>query len=352
MDYSVLGFFAFFLQAVVLMGGKASDINSFDTNYYITWGNDHVLSQNQGREIQLSMDISSGAGFGSKLSYGSGFFHLRIKLPDKDSAGVVTPFYSMKSSLNFYACHTYSCSFLHWEVSNLRFYVDNIPIRVFKNNTNIGVSYPSQPMQIEASLWDGDSWATDGGQTKTNWSHAPFKAHFQESHMADLKVNKRLLDELEAMGFPLARSTRALHYSGNSSIEDAINWIIDHENDSDIDQMPLSTQVVVNIDIQSPETSNISGQVMLKAQQLRERAGRKKEEEEKELERAREKERIRAGKELLKTKTIGEDNERKRFLALQKAEKEEEKRARDKIRQKLQQDKVFLWTLSTSHIFL
>jgi xyloglucan:xyloglucosyl transferase len=60
-----------------------------------------------------------------------------------------------------------------------RFYVDNVPIRVFKNNRNIGVDYPSKPMNIEASLWDGDSWATDGGQTKTNWSYAPFKAHFQ-----------------------------------------------------------------------------------------------------------------------------------------------------------------------------
>ena len=34
-------------------------------------------------------------------------------------------------------------------------------------------------MQIQATLWDGDSWATDGGQTKTNWSYAPFKANFQ-----------------------------------------------------------------------------------------------------------------------------------------------------------------------------
>lgn len=29
------------------------------------------------------------------------------------------------------------------------------------------------------TLWNGESWATDGGQTKTNWSYAPFKANFQ-----------------------------------------------------------------------------------------------------------------------------------------------------------------------------
>uniref|UniRef100_A0A5B7BEF6 Xyloglucan endotransglucosylase/hydrolase n=1 Tax=Davidia involucrata TaxID=16924 RepID=A0A5B7BEF6_DAVIN len=217
MEFSLLGFIAFLLQAVVtvVMAGGAG----FDVNYYITWGNDHdhVLSLNQGREIQLSMDNSSGAGFGSKLSYGSGFFHLRIKLPDKDSAGVVTAFYltshtSNHDELDFEFLgnregkpytfqtnvfsnglgnreqrfllwfdptadfHTYK---ILWNQHQIVFYVDNTPIRVFKNNTNIGVSYPSQPMQIEASLWDGDSWATDGGQTKTNWSHAPFKAHFQ-----------------------------------------------------------------------------------------------------------------------------------------------------------------------------
>lgn len=61
-----------------------------------------------------------------------------------------------------------------------RFYVENIPIRVFKNNENIGVGYPKQPMQVLGTIWDGESWATDGGLTKTNWSFAPFKAHFQD----------------------------------------------------------------------------------------------------------------------------------------------------------------------------
>lgn len=33
-------------------------------------------------------------------------------------------------------------------------------------------------MKIEASIWDGSSWATDGGKTKIIWSHAPFRAYF------------------------------------------------------------------------------------------------------------------------------------------------------------------------------
>ncbi|OMO95834.1 Glycoside hydrolase, family 16 [Corchorus olitorius] len=163
------------------------------------------------------MDLSSGAGFGSKLSYGSGFFHLRIKLPGKDSAGVVTAYYLTSQGdkhdeldfeflgnregkpitlqTNVFAdgignreqriflwfdptadFHTYQ---ILWNQHQIVFYVDNIPIRVFKNNKNMGVAYPWQPMKIEASLWNGESWATDGGQTKTNWSMAPFKASFQ-----------------------------------------------------------------------------------------------------------------------------------------------------------------------------
>ncbi|XP_038702963.1 xyloglucan endotransglucosylase/hydrolase protein 3-like [Tripterygium wilfordii] len=163
------------------------------------------------------MHLLTGSGFASKQSFGSGFFHLRIKLPNKNSAGVVTAFYLSSQGnnhdeldfeflgngegkpitlqTNVFAngegnreqrltlwfdptsdFHTYK---ILWNQHQIVFYVDNIPIRVYKNNRNIGVSYPSQPMQIQASLWDGDSWATDGGQTKIDWSNAPFKAHFE-----------------------------------------------------------------------------------------------------------------------------------------------------------------------------
>lgn len=34
-------------------------------------------------------------------------------------------------------------------------------------------------MQVVASLWNGEIWATDGGKSKINWAFAPFKAQFQ-----------------------------------------------------------------------------------------------------------------------------------------------------------------------------
>ncbi|KDP26372.1 hypothetical protein JCGZ_17530 [Jatropha curcas] len=215
MDYSCLPYVLTFLLIGGVIAKRTSDI-SFDQNYEVTWGYDHVLSLHQGRQVQLSMDKYSGAGFGSKLSFGSGFFHLRIKLPGNDSAGVVTAFYLTSQGdnhdeldfeflgnkegkpitlqTNVFAnglgnreqriylwfdptkdFHSYR---ILWNQHQIVFFVDEIPIRVFNNNTKFGVSYPSHPMKVEASLWDGDSWATDGGQTKTNWSNAPFKAHF------------------------------------------------------------------------------------------------------------------------------------------------------------------------------
>lgn len=43
---------------------------------------------------------------------------------------------------------------------------------------------------------------------------------------------------------------------------------------------------------------------------------------------------------MLDAKSIREENERQRFIVMRKAEKEQEKKDRDKILQKLQQDKA------------
>jgi xyloglucan:xyloglucosyl transferase len=40
--------------------GRNEEVISFDQNYKVTWGGDHVMYINQGKEIQLTMDYSSG----------------------------------------------------------------------------------------------------------------------------------------------------------------------------------------------------------------------------------------------------------------------------------------------------
>lgn len=64
------------------------------------------------------------------------------------------------------------------------FFVDDVPIRVFKNNKDLGLRFPfNQPMKIYSSLWNGDDWATRGGLEKTDWSKAPFVAAYQGFHV-------------------------------------------------------------------------------------------------------------------------------------------------------------------------
>lgn len=61
-----------------------------------------------------------------------------------------------------------------------RFMVDTIPIRVYRNHADKGVAFPRwQPMSLKATLWNGDSWATRGGQDKIDWKNGPFIASFR-----------------------------------------------------------------------------------------------------------------------------------------------------------------------------
>ncbi|KAM3234253.1 xyloglucan endotransglucosylase/hydrolase protein 2 [Capsicum annuum] len=211
----VMYLFGFLLLRVFSKGDQNVP---YDVHYNIIYGNQHVVSFNQGRELQISMDNSSGSGFGSKMNYGSGYFHMKIKLPNRDSAGVVVAFYLHSNTnlhdeidfeflgnregqpynlqTNVFAngeggreqrihlwfdptadFHNYK---ILWNNHQIVFFVDKIPIRIFKNNSNIGVGYPQQPMQLLATIWDGDDWATNGGYTKINWSFAPFKANFKD----------------------------------------------------------------------------------------------------------------------------------------------------------------------------
>ncbi|KAL8026842.1 hypothetical protein ABFX02_14G055900 [Erythranthe guttata] len=221
MNYYGLRFFAVLLVlfGVVMISGVESGDVAFDTNYNVVWGDyKHASVLKHGRQARLSLDAQSGAGFVSKQQYGSGFFNMRIKLAGRNTAGVVTAFYLASSGnyghdeldfeflgdkegkpirlqtnvfangkgnreqkvlLWFDPAADYHDYKILWNHRLIAFYVDDIPIRVFRNNKKIGVEYPTQAMQIHVSIWNGDSWATDGGRTKINWTYAPFTAHFQ-----------------------------------------------------------------------------------------------------------------------------------------------------------------------------
>lgn len=58
---ALLDFF-FFLSADAarIVGGFDHKNVAFDQNYNVTWGNHHAQLLNQGKEVQLSLDQSSG----------------------------------------------------------------------------------------------------------------------------------------------------------------------------------------------------------------------------------------------------------------------------------------------------
>ncbi|XP_010513810.1 PREDICTED: xyloglucan endotransglucosylase/hydrolase protein 3-like [Camelina sativa] len=200
---------------------------TFGQNYVVTWGQSHVSTLHSGQEVDLYMDQSSGGGFESKNSYGSGLFQIRIKVPGGNTGGIVTAFYltskggghdeidfeflgnnngkpvtlqtnlflngegnrEERFTLWFNPTKHYHTYGILWNPYQIVFYVDYIPIRVYKNEN--GVSYPTKPMQVEASLWNGDDWATDGGRTKVNWSYSPFIAHFQDFSLSGCNIDGR-----------------------------------------------------------------------------------------------------------------------------------------------------------------
>jgi hypothetical protein len=59
-----------------------------------------------------------------------------------------------------------------------------------------------------------------------------------------VEVRPEMLTELLGMGFGEARAARGLHFSGNSSIEGAINWLAEHEGDADLDEPLLVPKVL------------------------------------------------------------------------------------------------------------
>ncbi len=89
---------------------------------------------------------------------------------------------------------------------------------------------------------------------------------------------------------------------------------------------------------EAPKLSLQEREALMRAKM--EEVKRKKEEEDRELERVREQERIRSGKELIAQKRLLEDQERQRVIDFRKREKDEAKRAKQKILEEIARDKA------------
>ncbi|WOL02606.1 hypothetical protein Cni_G11325 [Canna indica] len=196
---------------------------SFEEGYTQLFGDSNLMLHREGRSVHLSLDQRTGAGFASQDLYLHGFFSASIKLPSDYAAGVVVAFYMSNGDVfekthdeldfeflgnirgrewriqtNVYGngstsvgreeryglwfdptedYHQYS---ILWSSEKIIFYIDNVPIREMVRTQAMGGDFPSKPMSLYATIWDGSTWATSGGRYKVNYKYAPYVAEFAD----------------------------------------------------------------------------------------------------------------------------------------------------------------------------
>ncbi|KAL6351631.1 hypothetical protein AAG906_040985 [Vitis piasezkii] len=206
-----------------LVSGSSKElpIISFDEGYSPLFGDANLAILKDGKTVHMSLDERTGSGFISQDLYLHGFFSASIKLPADYTAGVVVAFYMSNADMfeanhdeldfeflgnirgkdwriqtNVYGngstnvgreeryhlwfdpsedFHQYS---ILWSDNLIIFYVDNVPIREIKRTEAMGGDFPSKPMSLYATIWDGSEWATNGGRYRVNYKYAPYVAEF------------------------------------------------------------------------------------------------------------------------------------------------------------------------------
>ncbi|XP_064407905.1 UBX domain-containing protein 1 isoform X2 [Latimeria chalumnae] len=175
------------------------------------------------------------------------------------------------------------------------------------------------------------------------------------------------LESLLEMGFPKNRAEKAIALSGNQGIERAMDWLVEHENDPDIDEpyvppqgnavgsgdTPESEETGTSVETADPEaegSAKSQGKQPLTEEEKREQIKRleelmvqkQREREEREKQEAieREKQRRRQGQELSMIRQKHQEEEMKKLAEERRREKIEERLAKQRVREKIERDKA------------
>ncbi|WOL19522.1 putative xyloglucan endotransglucosylase/hydrolase protein 30 [Canna indica] len=205
---------------------------SFDDGFAHLFGGDNLVRSADRRSASLTLNHYSGSGFISKDMYEYGFFSASIKLPSNYTAGIVVAFYTSNGDVfkkthdeldieflgnvegknwrfqtNVYGNgstsrgreeryllpfdptiepHQYS---ILWTSGHVIFYVDDIPIREVVRSDAMGGDYPSKPMSLYATIWDGSAWATANGKYKVDYKYEPFVSDFSNLVLRGCRVD-------------------------------------------------------------------------------------------------------------------------------------------------------------------
>ncbi|TVU28092.1 hypothetical protein EJB05_19601 [Eragrostis curvula] len=95
--------------------------------------------------------------------------------------------------------HRYS---VLWAPTHIIFYIDDTPIREVIRHPDMGGDFPAKPMAVYATIWDGSTWATDGGKYKVNYKYAPFASEFSDLTLRGCRTDPglRLTRDRDAAG--------------------------------------------------------------------------------------------------------------------------------------------------------
>lgn len=189
--------------------------------------------------------------------------------------------------------------------------------------------------------------------------------------MTDPKMEEQTtLESLLEMGFERNRAEKAVANTGNQGIERAMDWLMEHENDPDVDEpyvppvlggaavsQPSPAQPTVADTAEGTEDIDMTDMVQEeggtrrpmteeeKREQVKrlEELMRVKQAERRERERAeeveREKQRRKHGQELLQIKQKLQDDEMKKLADLRRREKMEDKLAKQRVKEKIARDR-------------
>ncbi|KMZ63985.1 xyloglucan endotransglucosylase/hydrolase, family GH16 [Zostera marina] len=205
-----------------LMGVASALSSGFEENFKVMGSEDHLKTSDDGQVWHLFLDEKAGCGFQTKHRYRFGWFSMKLKLVGGDSAGVVTAYYmcsdlgagperdeldleflgnrsgqpytlqtnvyvsgvggrEMRHMLWFDPTQDYHTYSILWNNHQIVFFVDKVPIRVYRNNGKPNNFFPNKkPMYMFSSIWNADDWATRGGIEKTDWKKAPFISSYKK----------------------------------------------------------------------------------------------------------------------------------------------------------------------------